>query len=340
MKVISIMNQKGGCGKTTTAVNLAHALSTQGLKTLLIDSDPQAHTTFSLGMRTTKGICELIESQLNNISFSLQDYATQRDENLFVITSSVGLSALDHKLSILDDKLFIMYKILSQKSTWFDYCIIDCPPNLGVLTLNAFFASNFIIVPLTACSLAMKGVSVLNQIIQMMSRSHPSSPEVYYLLTQHDRRFRYSLNFLEEIRSVLKDKMLSTTIRTNINLREAASEQKTIFEHKPYSRGAHDYSALSEEIRGITEKSQWARFFFKGKELQEIFVVGDFNQWQKDTNYKMKKLDQENWTLNISLPKGKYRYKFLVDQRWTNDPVNQLQEDDAFGGRNSILMVK
>jgi chromosome partitioning protein len=340
MKIIAIMNQKGGCGKTTTAVNLAHALSKQGLKTLLIDLDPQAHTTFSLGIRNTKGICELIEAQLNSISFSLREHATQRDENLFVISSSVGLSALDHKLSILDDKLFIMYKILSQPPAWFDYCIIDCPPNLGVLTLNAFFAATFILVPLTACSLAMKGVGVLNQIIQMMTRSHPSSPVVYYLLTQYDRRFRYSLHFLEEIRAILKDKLLSTTIRTNINLREAASEQKSIFEHKPYSRGAHDYFTLSEELRQITEKTQWARFFFKGKELQEIFVVGDFNKWQKDTSYKMKKLDQENWTLNISLPKGTYRYKFLVDQHWINDPINQLQEDDSYGGRNSVLMIR
>lgn len=340
MRVIAILNQKGGCGKTTTAVNLSHALTKNGYKTLLIDADPQAHATFSLGIESSKGICEFIEDYINGEPVSpLDAYAVLRDENFFIISSSLGLSAIEHKLANREDKLFIMYKLLSQKSFLYDYCIIDCPPNLGILSFNAFFAAHWIIVPLTTCALALKGLTALNQITQIMDKSHPSTPSVYYLLTKLDKRYRYSLEFLEEVNSFLSNKLLKTVIRTNVSLKEAASKGKSILEYKPNSRGAYDYKELAREIMNVTQPIKWVRFIFRDRDFKEVYVVGDFNQWQKDENYKMKKLDSQTWTINIPLGKGTYRYKFFADQIWFNDPHNSLEEDDSFGGKNSVMHI-
>ena len=340
MKILSILNQKGGCGKTTTAVNLAHAMSKKGYKTLLLDFDPQAHTTFSLGINHPQGICELMEALCSNSSPSLDDYLTQRDENFFVIPSSLGLSTLEQRMATREDKLFFAYKILSQNNSRFDYCIIDCPPNLGMLALNAILASTHLIVPLLPCDLSLKGLELLNNLLDMTSDHHANSLSVSYLLTQYDRRFRYSIKFLEKIRSSLKDKLLKTIIRTNISLREAPSEGKSIFEYKPKARGAYDYKQLTNELISITRGTEWARFFLKGDKFKEVYVIGDFNNWTKKEPHKMKKVGNQTWSVTIPLKKGKYNYKFLANEQWLNDPNNSLQKDDAYGGKNSILQVK
>jgi chromosome partitioning protein len=340
MKVISILNQKGGCGKTTTAVNLSCALSKRNQRTLLIDLDPQAHTTFSLGIKPTLKISDLLEDYLTTKPILLGNYVTQRDENLSVIASSVGLTATEQTLSMREDRLFILYKLLSQTTPSVDFCIIDCPPNLGILTLNAILAANYLLVPISCCEFSLRGVRVLNQVIDMVKRIHPTQTTSFYLLTQYDKRLRYSSQFLEKAKEVLKQRLLNTIIRTNISLREAASQGVSIFEYKPKARGAQDYTNLAQEIINITQDVEWARFFLKGKDFKEVYVIGDFTQWQKNENYKMKKLDQDTWTINIPLKKGKYSYKFFADKNWFKDPYNSFEEDDTFGGRNSVIYIK
>lgn len=340
MKVVSILNQKGGCGKTTTAVNLAYALNKQGYRTLLIDFDPQAHTTFSLGIVHVLGIPDLLENYLETHLTGLDQFLTQRDQNLFVITSSIGLSAIEHKLSSRDDKLFILYKLLNRYAAQYEYCVIDCPPNLGVLTLNAYFASNYVIVPLTNCDFSLKGTETFNQIVDMTQDLVPAAPSIYYLFTQYDKRFKYSVNFLEKIKILLKEKLMGTIIRTNISLREAAANGQTIFEYKPYARGAQDYYALAQELSNLTKEQNWTRFTLKGRNYKNVYVVGDFSQWKKSETFKMRRMDTETWCINVPLKRGTYSYKFCADENWYADPFNTIQEDDSFGGKNSILKIE
>jgi len=340
MKIFSILNQKGGCGKTTTAVNLAHALSKKGFRTLLIDFDPQAHTTYSLAIDPERGACELLEQYAQTGKLSLEGYITERAENLYVLPATVGLTALEQKFASRDDKLFIAYKIVSRNKNLFDYCVIDCPPNLGMLALNAIFASTHVIVPVMTCDLSYKGLGVIRQILDMTSDIHPNKLELRYLLTQYDRRFRYSIEFHEKIRAELKDKMLKTIIRTNISLREASAEGQTIFEFKPKARGAQDYLHLADELISLNRENGWARFFLRGDTLKEVYVVGDFNNWTKSDEHKMKKLDTNTWAVNIPLNKGKYSYKFLANEQWITDPYNELLEDDTYGGKNSVIKIR
>jgi len=339
MKVIAIVNQKGGCGKTTTSVNLSFALSKK-YKTLLIDLDPQSHASLYLGMKNQeKSIVDVFESFFNKKSVDLNSFVQKRKENFFLLTSRISLSIWEHKINSLPDKLFFLYKILSLNAHYYDYVIIDCPPNLGLLSLNAIVASSYVIVPLLICPFSLEGLQTLGEILKLVKEKTAKDIKTYYLITQFDRRSKFSSAFLEDIKKELKNNLLNTIIRTNISLREASFKGLSIFEYKPRSRGAEDYSLLSEEIASFDQDKSWAYFFFKGKDFKEIYVVGDFNLWQKKEEYKIRKIDEESWFLTLPLKKGKYRYKFLAENNWIPDPYNPHQEDDNFGGKNSVIFI-
>ncbi|MBU2541672.1 MAG: AAA family ATPase [Candidatus Omnitrophica bacterium] len=368
MKILSFVNQKGGCGKTTSAVNLAWAISNKDYQTLLIDLDPQAHATFSLAVEPKFTTADLFENITNNSKIDYQDFADfliSRTKNLWVLGSSIGLSAIETSLTSQDYKLDILRELLESISSNFDCCVIDCPPNLGILTLNALIASNYALAPLGICELSLKGVENLNNIMTLLRKHNQKIPELFYLATQLDRRYKFSYKFIDKLKNELGDKLLSTMIRTNIRLREAAAEGKSIYEFNSASRGAQDYSQLADEleiimqlerketatpevvieeeareIKNRIDEDSGIKLFFKGRHLNEVFVVGEFNSWCKDNNFKLKKVDEENWCITLPLKKGTYPYKFIADGRWISDPENPLREKDPFGGENSILLVK
>ena len=339
MVILSLINQKGGCGKTTTAVNLSYALANEGNSVLLIDLDPQAHATFSLGIKPKLTTADLFENIISSKQFDFRESLITRANNLYVLPSSIGLSGIEHALGQADNKLDILHNFLSKYSSSFDYCIIDCPPNLGVLTLNALISSTYIIAPIGICELSLKGIENLNNILNMLAEHTGKKTDVFYLITQLDGRYNFAKNFYKKARDIFGKRLLSTAIRTNINLREAAANGMSIFEYKKYSRGSQDYKQLAVEIKSILRKPSLAKFLLKGKEFSDVYLVGEFNNWDQNEDYKLKKVSSDTWEINLRLNKGKYRYKFVVDGKWINDPENNSVEDDAFGGKNSIKII-
>jgi len=339
MIILSLANQKGGCGKTTTAVNLAYALANKGRHVLMVDLDPQAHATFSLGIQPKYTSSDFFDNIINNRPFDYNSYLTNRANNLYVLPSSIGLSAVEQSLIEHENKLDVLSNALGKYEAAFEYCIIDCPPNLGVLTLNALVASSYVIVPIGVCELSLKGVENLNNIIKILYEHKKVTPQIYYLLTQLDRRFKFSQSFYKKIQEYFGNTLLTTVIRTNIHLREAAASGLSIFEYKKDSRGSQDYRQLAQEIEKISHPPRLVKFILKGKEFKEVYLVGEFNDWAPCDTYKLKKIDDDTWAIDLPLKKGKYSYKFIADGRWINDPSNNLQEDDAFGGKNSVVMI-
>ncbi len=340
MIVIPVVNQKGGCGKTTTAVNLSYALALEGHKVLLVDFDPQANATYSLGITPKSTITDLLEHTIANTDYNLQEVLiNNRTENMDVIPSSIGLSAIEQMLSTYENKLHILKHTFSRYPMNYDYCIIDCPPNLGILTLNALMVSDYAIVPLEVCGLSLEGVNNLKEVLGMLFSFQKKIPVVFYLITKYDKRFKFSDTFLTKIKDHLNGGILSTVIRTNISLREAESKGKSIFEYKKEARGAKDYRNLAKEVESITQKNTYTQFVFKCAECKEVYLVGEFNNWEKNEKYKLHQLNHDTWIITLPLRKGKYQYKFLVDGKWVNDPTNDMLEDDAFGGKNSVVLV-
>lgn len=340
MKVISIVNQKGGCGKTIISVNLAAGLSKKGFNVLLIDLDPQAHATFALRKESNFNITDILEKISCGESVPQEHTYLPVSENFYFIPSRIGLASLEHKFSERNDRLDILSVFLKQIWNNFDYCILDCPPSLGIITLNALTASTYSVIPLGNCDFSLRGTQILKDIIIMLKEFKAKSPTPFYLMNQVDRRYKFSAEFETKVRSRLGNLLLNSVIRTNVHLKEAASWGKTIFDYRPDSRGAEDFMSLADEISKITSQANWTTLFLKGDKFDNVYAVGDFNNWQKEEKYKLKKVADDIWSINIPLEKGTYRYKFVAGEAWIPDPHNKLAEDDSFGGKNSLIYVE
>lgn len=340
MKVLSIVNQKGGCGKTIISVNLAAALSRKQKKTLLIDLDPQAHASFSLQKRSPITITDVLEGFSPEKNYSPQDFTVTVAENFYLLSSTIGLASLDHKMGLRKDRLHVLSGFLKAIAMYFDYVILDCPPNLGLLTLNALEASNYSVIPINICEFSLKGVEILKDIFVMLKEFEGRTPTPFYILTQVDTRSKFARDFLERAEKQFSNMLLKTKIRLNIHLRAAAFDGKNIFEYKPDSRGAEDFTLLADEINNLTGQTTWASLFLRGKNLEEVYVIGDFTNWQKQDKYKLNRTSEDLWSINLPLEKGNYRYKFLSGESWLPDPYNKIKERDPFGGINSVLVVE
>lgn len=341
MITISSLNQKGGCGKTTTAVNLAAGLSRQGFEVLLIDLDPQAHASFSLSQTSGVTINRILKSIIDG------DFVPAEDDSLYVpvadnfmfIPSHIDLVSVENSILNMDDRMNILKKYVASVEKRFDYCVIDCPPNLGMLTLNAVSASSQAIIPITLCDFSLNGLNLIKNLLVILKEKTGRAPAPFYLLNQVDTRSNHAREFIEKAESRLGTLLLNTRIRNNIHLREAVSCGKHIFDHKPHSNGAEDFEKLALEISNINGRANWIPLFLRMKNLDELFVVGDFNDWQKNDNFRLHQGSEELWSCNIPLEKGRYRYKFVSGDRWFKDPHNQMAEDDSLGGVNSVLVV-
>lgn len=250
MKKIAVANQKGGCGKTTTAINLAGALAELGKKTLVVDLDPQAHASFGLN-RTNQSMDRSVYNVLTDNqdkSRPISECIVNVSSNLDIVPSNILLSTLEQELKDKEDAVSKLHRSLTSSRLDYDYAIIDCPPSLGFLTFNALRASDQIIVPLDMSAFSLMGVGKLLGMLELIKIKIYHSPQVNALATLYDRRTKYSQTMYDEIKTFFKDQLLATTIRMNIDLKKAAAKGLCVTQFNKDSIGARDYSALAMEL--------------------------------------------------------------------------------------------
>ena len=242
-KVISISNHKGGVGKTTSTINIGAGLNKLGKKVLLIDLDPQANLSQSLG---------LIEEP-NNIYGAIRgEYKLQPIEilkGLDVIASTLDLSGAEVELSGEAGREYILRELIDPLRASYDYILIDSPPSLGLLTINAFTASDEIFIPLQAQYLALQGLTKLMEVIDKIKKRLNKSLSVGgVFITQYDNRKVLNRDIVEAVKSHFKNELFKTKIRDNIALAEAPTQGVDIFRYNSKSKGAEDYLALCKEV--------------------------------------------------------------------------------------------
>ncbi|HEX3033705.1 MAG TPA: ParA family protein [Thermodesulfobacteriota bacterium] len=258
MITVAIANHKGGVGKTTTAVNLAACLADKGYKVLLVDLDPQGNATSHLGFNPFSFQNTIYDALMDiDDKINIHDLIVRRGENLHLIPTNLKMSHVEIAMSSVLEREYRLKKTLQKVIKVFDFTVIDCPPSLGVLTLNAFFAADEIIITIQTQPFALEAVEMINANLARIYRSRSDSKFcVWALPTMHDRITNQSKAIVEEIQAKFGPLALSP-IHNNIRLREASSEGKHILEFAPTSSGATDYYRLSKEIiDGIKERRE------------------------------------------------------------------------------------
>lgn len=246
--IISLANQKGGVGKTTTSINLAAALAQQGKRVLLIDADPQANTSSGLGVEIQHLDCTIYECLINGIDPTTAILSTNTP-NLYIIPSHIDLVGAEIEMLNIDNRENILKRVLAPLRNQFDYILIDCSPSLGLITINALTASDSIIIPVQCEFFALEGIAkLLNTIKIIKSNLNPTLRIEGFLLTMYDARLRLSAQVHDEVRRHFGDLVFNTVIARNVRLSEAPSHGKTVLEYDRNSKGAKNYTNLAKEL--------------------------------------------------------------------------------------------
>lgn len=247
-RIIAVANQKGGVGKTTTSINLAACLADKGKKVLAVDMDPQGNLTSGLGVdkdSVEKSIYELIIGEVDIKEVINKEVL----ENLDIIPTSIDLSAAEIELIGVDDKEYILRNAIDQVKDQYDFVIIDCPPSLSMLTINAMTTADSVIVPIQCEYYALEGLSQLIHTVELVKDRLNSKLEIEgVVFTMYDARTNLSLQVVENVKDNLQQNIYKTIIPRNIRLAEAPSYGLPINKYDPKSTGAESYMRLADEV--------------------------------------------------------------------------------------------
>ncbi len=246
--IITVANQKGGVGKTTTAINLSAAVANKGFRTLLIDLDPQANSTMSYvdARSITRSMYDVMVSE--ELEFADVVVPTQV-ENLWLAPSRIALAKLESKLIGDLDGPFRLKDRLKDAGNEYDYIFIDTPPTLGMITVNALVASTHVLVPIQSSYFALEGTDdLLETIDKIKARPNPNLQLIGVVITMHDKRTTLAKDIHDQIGNVFGDRLFNTVITKSIRLEESPAYKESIFTFAPRSSGAMEYYSLSEEI--------------------------------------------------------------------------------------------
>lgn len=255
-KTISVFNQKGGVGKTTTNINLSTYIARLGKRVLVIDADPQGNTTSGFGIDKESLELSLYDGMINEESFEDVKIAT-RFESLDLIPSKPELAGAEIEMTVMKERELRLRKFLEEGKKAYDYVFIDCPPSLGLISLNALTASDSVLVPIQCEYYALEGVSQLMNTINLVKRGLNSHLHIEgIILTMFDGRTNLSLQVVDEVYSYFGEKVFKTVIPRNVRLAEAPSHGLSILEYDDRSKGAEAYQALAEEFVQRAEGTQ------------------------------------------------------------------------------------
>lgn len=363
MRIIAIANQKGGCGKTTTSINFSACLNFLQKSVLVIDLDPQGHSTCGLGVKTQKGVLTLYDLlsplQQNYPTFSQIIKPLQKDYDL--IPCNASLNALEEEFGFMPSyhlKLRDLLSRLPDHYRSYDFIILDCPPNLGFLTWNALNAADEVIIPVEPSFFSLHGLAKISETIQIVSRNRETPLGVHALLTLFNSEASFSQEIYEEVRAHFQTRLFRTIIHQHMQLKEAAAVGQNITQFAPQSPAFQDYLNLAVEYlerewnRKLPAKELgWEKVFknhfgprvvpdgilfqFMSKTASTVEIAGDFNHWIPEP--LIRRNTEGLWQKVVSVTTNTFRYKFIVDGEWQVDPHQPLQKQNVYGGIDSYM---
>ncbi len=421
MRTIAVANQKGGCGKTTVSINLSACLAQQGKSVLLVDMDPQGHCALGLSVPEEQidySVADVLLQDHSEGPVEMEHAIWQISANFDFLPSTLGLVRFESVAAQSKNREQYLQSLLSSVAQRYDYCIIDCPPHIGLLTYNALAASDDTIIPVETGYFALQGLDKqIATIHDLMSRSGREI-KIRVLANSYDVRTKLAREILNELRRKHDRFMLTTHINFNSKLKEGASFGQAITEYDPSSMGCRDFAKLAQEIiaseeplvsqedllvqadrlaeraeallasrsarlsepwveadsqapqpvasceeqtsspaipngpaepeeidrkinaaYGIQQTPAGAVFHTNLPGANEVLIAGDFNSWSPQQTPMARLGDNGHFKADLPLPKGRYRYRLVVDGRWTRDPCNDATEMNEFGELNSVIEI-
>lgn len=356
MRVVALANQKGGCGKTTTATNLAASLAQLGHKVLLIDNDPQGHATLSFGFRERDFTLSTYDLFLTS-DILVEDAFLEIGPNLHLVPAGVELSAVEMALAREPEKDVRLRDNLRRSALPYDYVLIDCPPSVGLLTFNALLASGEVIIPVDPSCYSLQAVRKMRETLSMLrqKKGHDVVPRI--LMSAFDTRPLFVRKIMEELAELYPDELMETIIHHTVRFREAAGAGQPVAQLDADSRGAHDFRMLAREVAGkesnlaVAALDHWTallhgpqvtkagvRFEADFPRARSVRLTGSFCAWSAKGT-PLSKREDGIWEAYLQLEPGRHQYRFIVDGAWLPDPHNAETVANEFGGANSQLLV-
>jgi chromosome partitioning protein len=337
MRSIAVVNQKGGCGKTITAINLAAFLADSGKRVLLIDMDPQGHATLGLqpgaaGSSTT--IAEVLLPDVNGGHATLRDARQTVLPGLDLVPSDILLSAVPERLSGVAGREARLAGATEAVRGEYDYLVVDCPPSVGLLTFNALMACSEAIVPVDPGFFSLHGIAKQLETLDLLGRERRHQVDARALITLYPGRFQFVKEVVGDVRGHLGERVFDTVIRFSIKLAEAVSHGVPITRYCRRCTGYEDYRRLSAEVMG---REALAVFTLRAPGAQRVQLAGDFNRWDPASGEMS--ASGEVWTTSVPLVPGRYKYRYVVDGRWQSDPLNPQVEPSPFGDYDSVIVL-
>jgi chromosome partitioning protein len=259
MRTIAVVNQKGGCGKTTVSINLASTLAELGKKTLVVDMDPQSHCAVGLAVpeeQIEQSIYDVLIGKSRNEPVRLKEILWEISDKLELAPASIDLSAFEQQTIGIAERECCLRNVLGDVESEYEYAIIDCPPSVSLLTFNALRAASDVIVPVETGYFALHGLSKQLETLNILCEQCNHNVNVRVLASMYDIRTKMAREILAELRAHFADKMFATTINFNTKIKEAASFGQPISEYDPASKGRVDFRALAEEVIASESKQQ------------------------------------------------------------------------------------
>jgi chromosome partitioning protein len=358
MRRLAVINQKGGCGKTTVAINLSSALARMGRRVLLVDLDPQAHATVGLGVRRDDLEWTTYEV-LVDPTVELEQVVVPAAQKLDLVPASTALSSAEQELAGREgreDRLAEKIERLPEGA--YDFVIVDCPPSVGLLTFNALVAAREVLIPIDASYFSLHGLAKLRETIEVIEEELGHRLAVRVLGNNMETRTHFSKEVLDELEKFHGAVLLDTFISHTVRLKEAAARGVSVFDLDRSCKAALQFQALArellekeprihtEDLEGWMERLQGPKrlpegvlFTLDAPEAKKVAVTGEFTNWSREGITMERDPEDGLWKVIVPIEPGEYEYRFIVDGLWIRDPANQDYVRNEFGQENSLLIV-
>ncbi len=358
MRTVAIINQKGGCGKTTIAINLAAALVELEKKVLLVDMDPQAHASLGLDV-TYHDVQHTTYDLIRNPRLRVGDCRFALKPGFDIIPSSPVLSAIEQELAGKPARESRLGAKLVRLGDRYDYVIIDSPPNVGLLTFNALMASSEVVIPVEPSYFSLQGLARLRETLELLENETKHKVAVHVLINNIEKRTTFSRDIVMELEKHHDALLMDSTISHSVKYKEAAMRGVSIFEMDRADRLQWEFLSLAREfeekkksvlemedigdwmirLNGPQIAEEGIIFTLDAPNARSVCLTGDFTNWSHEGIKMLKDGSDGLWKIMIPLERGDYEYRFIVDGVWLKDPKNVDSVLNEFGQENSLLII-